>query len=150
MSNIDGVATERVQYFDIAKGIGMLSVIVGHMELTSVNAFVFTYHMPLFFLISGWFFKDAPGKMKKNMRHLLLPYVITVLVMGFVGGLKEFIKECVKRNGGDPLQIFWDTLLSGLYGSGSRTDTLFGFDIPAIGAIWFLLALFWGFILLKK
>ena len=45
----------RLDYFDMARGLGMLSIIIGHMGSSVVSDFVFTYHVPLFFLISGFF-----------------------------------------------------------------------------------------------
>ena len=48
-------AQSRIEYFDIAKGMGILSIILGHMGVEGVDRIVFTFHVPLFFLISGYF-----------------------------------------------------------------------------------------------
>ncbi len=44
---------ERLQYVDIARGLTMLCVILGHMELDNLNILIFSFHIPLFFLVSG-------------------------------------------------------------------------------------------------
>lgn len=51
---------QRIEYFDAAKGIAIIAVIVGHMGLiargmTLTEKFIFSFHMPIFFLISGYF-----------------------------------------------------------------------------------------------
>lgn len=45
----------RLLEFDIAKGIAILCVILGHLGIKEIDRVVFVFHMPLFFLISGYF-----------------------------------------------------------------------------------------------
>lgn len=43
---------ERVEYIDVARGIAMLLVILGHCHQTvdcTLNRFILSFHMPLFF-----------------------------------------------------------------------------------------------------
>jgi len=55
---------KRILYFDIAKGIAILAVIIGHLGgLPDIlGRFIFSFHMPLFFLISGYFMKPMSMK----------------------------------------------------------------------------------------
>ena len=44
---------QRIEYFDAAKGIAIIAVIVGHMGLiargmTLTERFIFSFHMPIF------------------------------------------------------------------------------------------------------
>lgn len=73
----------RINYFDIAKGIGMLCVILGHLSLSAINMVVFTFHMPLFFIISGYFMKKQDTRLviHKKFRQLLIPYFLTCLAI---------------------------------------------------------------------
>mgnify|MGYP002768809879 FL=1 len=48
-------AKQRVCYIDIAKGFAMLCIIAGHFGIASANHFVYTFNVPLFFLLSGFF-----------------------------------------------------------------------------------------------
>ncbi|WP_054655013.1 acyltransferase family protein [Secundilactobacillus silagei] len=57
---------KRIVWLDIAKGIGMFAVVCGHNLKSYVEQnpdsrylynFVYWWHMPLFFLISGFFLK---------------------------------------------------------------------------------------------
>ena len=58
----------------------MLCIIAGHFGIASANHFVYTFHVPLFFLLSG-FFLSTKGSflsfMKQKARQLLVPYYVT-------------------------------------------------------------------------
>jgi len=46
---------KRISYFDLAKGIGIILVVLGHMENidASLRVWISSFHMPLFFVVSG-------------------------------------------------------------------------------------------------
>jgi fucose 4-O-acetylase-like acetyltransferase len=54
-------ATKRVAYIDIAKGIGIILVVMGHNDFALISPFahklIYSFHMPMFFFMSGMFFK---------------------------------------------------------------------------------------------
>lgn len=131
----------RINYFDIAKGLAMFCVIAGHGGVSQVNAFVFSFHMPLFFLISGYFFKPDRAKVWRNTKKLLLAYCWTVVAVIVLSELITLTEVLTK--GEDAFVLIKNPLkwiIAGLYGSGSRTDFL-GLVLPSIGAVWFFLAL---------
>ena len=41
--------TKRVEALDIAKGIGIILVIIGHMSSSYLRDWIYSFHMPLFF-----------------------------------------------------------------------------------------------------
>ena len=47
----------RLHWVDVARGLAMLCVILGHMGLDRLNIFTFSFHMPLFYLLAGYFQK---------------------------------------------------------------------------------------------
>lgn len=70
--------------FDIMKGIGIIAMIIGHCGLPkTITSIIFMWHMPLFFIISGYFFKVNPIKefFAKNFRSLMIPYLLTAVSM---------------------------------------------------------------------
>ena len=71
---------ERIEWVDIAKGIGILLVIFGHCVYLGKFAhnWIFSFHMPLFFVLSGLFFKEMEmvPLIKKKLKQLVIPYVI--------------------------------------------------------------------------
>ena len=44
---------KRVQYIDIARGIAILCIILGHQGISDVNRVVFTFHVPIFYFINN-------------------------------------------------------------------------------------------------
>ena len=74
---------KRAGYIDVAKGLGMLAVIWGHLMYVTVeptHKFVYGFHIPLFFFMAGMVFNPAKytfgNFVKRRARTLLLPYVI--------------------------------------------------------------------------
>ncbi len=72
---------KRIHWIDAAKGLGIILVIMSHAPMNpELRAFLFAFHMPLFFYLSGVVFKpsrQAPLTfVKKKARGLLLPYFI--------------------------------------------------------------------------
>lgn len=128
----------RLEFLDVAKGIGMLCVILGHLSMNRINTVVFTFHMPLFFLIGGYLFKPQESKLlfKKKFKQLLYPYYFTCLC---IVGL-SILKNIVLRRYDSLLPDLFDWIYAALYASGNNYSK--PFYIKSIGAIWFLWAMF--------
>lgn len=140
----------RIEYYDLAKGIGMICVIAGHMGMQYVNEFVYTFHMPLFFLISGYLLRidRSASFVHKKARALLVPYLIAALVMMCINLLFPSLPLNLHNqvSGFLPVVGYWIKAI--LYGSGYYTN-FFGIDLPFVGEIWFLLALFFGLLIVN-
>ena len=139
----------RIEWLDIAKGIVILTVIIGHTAEYggTLRNFIFSFHMPLFFILSGYTYKipkslsDLKTQLKKDLKRLYFPCFL-------VAWLYEV---CVAIANGTALN--WLIVLKRLlWGNDNYTwgDLFF----PGIGAVWFLSALFlakllYGFLQLK-
>jgi polysaccharide biosynthesis protein PslL len=82
--------TVRNQTIDIAKGIGIMLVVFGHNwivlhEKGVLFRTIFSFHMPLFFFLSGVLLKDA-GSLKQfivtKADSLLKPYFVVTICLG--------------------------------------------------------------------
>ena len=131
----------RNPIFDIMKGFGILLVIAGHMR--GVNAylyqFIFSFHMPLFFVLSGYFYKpkDIKNSLSKDFKRLVHPYLFTCALI-ILYQLSNLIRN-------HDTVAFLNSIVASFWGNGSTNhSSLYFADIPPIGAIWFLLALFWS------
>lgn len=125
----------RDSTFDVMKGIAIIAMILGHTNIPVLASdFIFVWHMPLFFIVSGYFYKPYPivHYFKKNARQLLLPYVLTCIVIIGLTYLKDVIL-------GENYVI--NKVVAALMGNGTVNNV--AFKEYEIGAIWFLLALFW-------
>ena len=136
--------SQRNDTIDIMKGIGIIAVIIGHMNnvpYMPYRNFIFSFHMPLFFILAGYFFKPNPdfkGKWKKDFSRLVIPYIFTASILLLFNILQAFVGE--DKNTG----VIMGGVIAAFYGSGSgyHSSPILG-KIQPIGAIWFLLALFW-------
>lgn len=77
--------TTRNEIIDIAKGIAIYLVVLGHLQLTSFNTSILliaSCHMPVFFFLSGIFFLKSYDKyttkefILNKVRTLIIPYLI--------------------------------------------------------------------------
>lgn len=68
------IKNARLQYIDIAKGIAMICIILGHLGNANINRIVFTFHVPIFFFITGCFTnkkRDLNDFIKIKQEHCL-------------------------------------------------------------------------------
>ena len=85
---------------DVMKGVGILLMLVGHWHGMSqwAHQFIYSFHMPLFFLVAGYFSKqmtDWAKSLKKNALRLLLPFVFThFMLIGWIA-VKVLVKHDV-------------------------------------------------------
>ena len=51
--------SKRIDYMDILKALAIIAVVIGHCDSPHpLYNFIYLYHMPLFFFISGYFYKN--------------------------------------------------------------------------------------------
>lgn len=78
------VTNNRIEWVDIAKGIGMILVIAGHTIYLGYSFPLYAFHMPLFFFLSGLVFKDKNESFKNYVesksKSLLKPWIIMILI----------------------------------------------------------------------
>lgn len=69
---------QRIYYLDIAKLIGLALVCFCHIPMSAgeFHIWVYSFHMPLFFLLSGIFFKPEKFSMKRAVMQLLVPFML--------------------------------------------------------------------------
>ena len=78
---------------DIVKGIAIILVMIGHStmftsikELALLNVFIYSFHMPLFFIVGGFFLKDKIN-LKKTVKRLLTPFLIASIFWVFIASI---------------------------------------------------------------
>lgn len=133
----------RYNWIDSLKGFGVILVILGHLPTSpELHKYIFSFHLPLFFFISGYLFnqkKYSPaGKfITSRIRSLLFPYFSLTVVSYLIFVLVSYFSygKFYLPYGGD----FSKTMYSTLYAS-------FNFDhfnsVLFNGPLWFLPCLF--------
>lgn len=86
---------------DIAKGIGIMLVVIGHTD-SPLHDFIYLFHMPLFFFLSGYAYKKIdsynPIKViKKRFKSLYIPFISIQLVYLMLHNI--FIKINILNSG---------------------------------------------------
>ena len=69
----------RVEYIDLFRAFGIILMIMGHVIFGGFfSKWIHAFHMPMFFFISGWFYKTNDLTIRKSIlrkaRSLLVPY----------------------------------------------------------------------------
>lgn len=129
----------RENWIDISKGIAIIATIIGHVSLIPWEPYrkiIFSFHMPLFFVVAGYTAKELFNKttIKKNIFRLLIPYFVVAMMTGV---LSIFQGSDLKT---EVLRLFWASGVPATYGPGRP---VFSSEyIPILGALWFLPCLF--------
>ena len=134
---------QRIRYIDLVKGIGIIAVIIGHMNLWKLNKIIYSFHMPLFFLLAGAFIPQKYSNKQyaiKKAKQLLVPYVFTCVVLVLLAYLRSLLKGDF-----DIFNIAFKWIVASIYASGNLEP----YRISRIGAIWFLWAMFISCIFVK-
>ena len=74
---------EEILYMNVAKALGICLIVIGHSftedSSSTIRSFVYLFHVPLFFMISGYFFKEdylrTPGRLIfRRIKSLWVPF----------------------------------------------------------------------------
>ncbi len=86
------IKPERVNFIDTAKAIGIFLVFYGHLverfaglgsEIAFMQyKFIYSFHMPFFFIIAGFFFRRRYASKTKEIQLLFLKRMLPVLLFG--------------------------------------------------------------------
>lgn len=70
---------KRINYIDVAKGLGIIFIVFGHvMKSGFLRQWFFAFHVPFFILLSGMTYKykeDKKSFLFNKVKRLLIPYV---------------------------------------------------------------------------
>ena len=123
---------KRLSYIDIAKGFAMILVLFGHCSYcpAQLEVWLYSFHMPLFFALSGITFSIGKGNFKefliKKTKGFLVPYALLSLTLWILIYPSRIIR------GGFKMKYFKS--LIGIVIGYRHTDYYY--------TMWFILALF--------
>ena len=119
---------KRIEFIDLAKGVCIIMVVIGHCGAHFNIPGLEIVRMPLYFILSGLFFKDYGGGYNfliKKTNKILIPFLFFYLVgCAAFYGIKYLAPQLLVTDAGGILDIF-------------NNRQFFN------GPIWFLLCLFW-------
>ena len=115
---------KRIEWVDIAKGIAIILVVIGHVGssygsaglykdsflLNFTNRFVYSFHMAAFMFISGFLFKNK-GNKKQQIKAILISYGVPyIFFSGVWWGCKTVLSSLVNTK-----LSFWDLVLTPVF-----------------------------------
>lgn len=126
----------RNSTIDVAKGIGIFLVVLGHNwlsihETSELHRVIFSFHMPLFFFLAGIFLRAPDGILRFAIGRtgsLLKPYFVVLIALGVLKTLAAALG--VSHEAG---LSGMDYFIGLLYGTGDTIEWI---------ALWFLPHLF--------
>ncbi len=138
---------QRLGWIDIAKGICLIAVVLGHMGIEAFG-FVYSFHLTTFFILCGYTLRKTeltPEYLKQKFERLMIPYFLTcaaVVAMDVINSI--VIHRAVSVY--NITNVLCRGIVKTFFGSG---DVLNFGSIQlgkGIGAIWFLPAMFFALI----
>lgn len=125
---------DKLNWVFSLKFVGIIAVVLGHFS-SPFSEFIYSWHMPLFFMLSGFFITvTAPLNylVKKDFNRLMVPYFIFSFIALIITALKLFLL-------GRPQLNYVNEALSIIFWMDyEHLKNTYGF------ALWFLPALFLG------
>jgi fucose 4-O-acetylase-like acetyltransferase len=136
---------KRIAYLDNAKYVAIVLMILGHcywkFHVPYLNDAIYSFHMPLFFIVSGFFIKPLSFKdaVSKYFKAYLIPYFVTGMVtLLLLLCVDSFLENRI---------VSWhisDWFIRWTFASGSFEGKELFASTPIVGPVWFLFALFWS------
>lgn len=115
--------SRRIEYLDVARGIGILLVVLGHNDFEAISPFfhqvIYSFHIPLFFFLSGYFINTSIPFLdyfKRRFHSVLKPYLFTIFLIYFTSvsfekmGFQTAIVRIAKSLYGTGYYIDWVAL----------------------------------------
>lgn len=134
---MQGYKKKRIVWIDAAKGVAIILMIVGHLLpfKSTFYRIIYSFHMPLFFILSGYTHKkiatksELAAKSRRSLKQLIIPYLVLeipiILYEFFVvkrGSIHDILLSSANR-------LFWASAVP-VYGH---------FEV---GVRWFLISMF--------
>lgn len=140
-----------IRWIDILKGIGIIMVVIGHSCPPDglLAKIIFSFHMPLFFFVSGYLFNYWKYKsnfdefIMNNIRRLIIPSIITLLIVWLYSYI--FLQNLFPNH---LIDSFWMLMINFCIFVGYPIDGQ-SFASP-VGPMWFLACLFFSRLIFYK
>lgn len=128
----------RLTYIDTLKGLGIIFVVFGHFDINpALKAWIYSFHMPLFFFLSGYVCSDYTDQkpiwkiIKKNVKQILIPYFL----LGFAAIIFNELCDIILSNFSSAMLV--KRILALCYG-----NCIWENNYDYINTLWFLVCLF--------
>ena len=142
MTNKKGIK-HRILWIDYMKAICITLVVIGHAcDNQTVLNFIYAFHVPCFFVISGYFEKDIRSincglKIKSSIRRLIVPYFFFSLVGLTTCWISPYVHPELYYN-----VDFSHSIINAIVGMLIMDDYVTPWSYLPVVPLWFLVSLF--------
>jgi len=129
---------KRIKWIDISKGITILLVVAGHTIGTAlIRGPIFSFHMPLFFVLSAYTMRYSSSVDEFKKRNA--PFILKTLGLAYgLFLLHRLIQFVVEFSSGITYLDYLKTTAWGVFWSSGTAVVAFGNEYIKIGMMWFL------------
>lgn len=129
----------RIAWIDIAKAIAIILMVIGHecMNIRPIYVIIFSFHMPLFFILSGYTsgaVKDWQKFWMKSKKTFVKVWLLAVLMIVILA------IETLIISHGSSLGLQLKAVLKGIFWGSNYPAK----GINSVGVMWFLIVFFWA------
>jgi len=134
--------------FSIFKAIGILLIVMGHTAITTpLYTFTYLFHIPIFFFVAGYFFKDEYIEkpvlfLRKKLVRLYVPWLVYGMVFLLLHNL--FLKYQIIAYDFHAQKVIEPYTIHDLLKKALGVLTFFRWKEPLLAPLWFLFGLFSG------
>ena len=134
---------KRIGYIDIAKGLGILVIVLAHNDLAgyhpTLHKFIYAFHIPLFFFLSGMFFRperDFGETVRRRFNTLMKPYFFALFII--------YLGEAAFSNMTFP--VIAGRIAKAMYATGKYIDWVQLWFIPHLFAVSLFAWIAWRYV----
>ena len=103
----------RIEWIDTARGIALFFVIFGHLKTPYIATWIYTFHIPLFFFLSGCVYRqprDFKTFMNKKVNGLIIPYFFLGAIIWLFHETLYFVNGPENSLYGNGLTMLWNLI----------------------------------------
>lgn len=93
----------RIAWIDWAKALLIISMVIGHYSAPDMlKQYIYAFHMPAFFIISGYLYKP------KSLYKVFISFLVPLTLFGLINFCWAYLRMITKGEDGIPINHFWE------------------------------------------
>ncbi|MCI5980000.1 MAG: acyltransferase family protein [Muribaculaceae bacterium] len=135
----------RLVWADYVKAIAIILMVCCHFMQSNTSSFqvylhqaIYTFHIPAFFVIAGFFEKGLKRGVKHRVLPLLIPYFFFSMIALTTCWVSPYLHPELYYN-----VSIWKSILNAIVGMFLMDDCVRSWAFMPSGPLWFLIALIW-------
>lgn len=136
-------SADRILWADHVKAFAIWLMVLAHLGMHNAywETVIYSFHMPVFFFISGYFDKGKEfslALLKKSAKSLIVPYFFFSICAFSICWVSPYLHPELYHHGSIP-----QSFLKAFVGLFLMEDQVRSYAFMPLGPLWFLVSLFW-------